>query len=112
MDGGLCSTVAVDSGNKKCLLNIKELFPIKNDSLTDVEKESIYQILMRHSAIISGNKADIGEARDVQHFVNTGDHAPSRVPPRRVPFHKRDVVQKEVESMLASDVIEPSSSPW
>ena len=112
MDGGLCSTVTVDSGNNKCLLNIKELFPIKNDSLTDVEKESIYQILMRHNAIISGNKADLGEARDVQHFINTGDHAPIRVSPRRLPFHKRDVVQKEVESMLASDVIEPSSSPW
>ena len=67
---------------------------------------------MRHSAIISGNKADLGEARDVQHFINTGDHAPIRVPPRRLPFHKRDVVQKELESMLASDLIKPSSSPW
>ena len=67
---------------------------------------------MRHSAIISRNKADLGEARDVQHFIDTGDHAPIRVPPRRLPFHKRDVVQKEVESMMASDVIEPSSSPW
>ena len=51
---------------------------------------------MRHSAIISRNKADLGEARDVQHFIDTGDHAPIRVPPRRLPFHKRDVVQKEV----------------
>ena len=102
----------MDSGNKKCLPNIKELFPIRNDSLTDAEKESIYQILMRHSAIISGNKADLGEARDVQHFIDTGDHAPIRVPPRRLPFHKRDVVQKEVESMMASDVIEPSTPPW
>ena len=85
---------------------------MRNDSLTDAEKESIYQILMRHSAIISRNKADLGEARDVQHFIDTGDHAPIRVPPRRLPFHKRDVVQKEVESMMASDVIKPSSSPW
>ena len=67
---------------------------------------------MRHSAIISRNKADQGEARDVQHFINKGDHAPIRFPPRWFPFHKRDVVQKEVESMMASDVIEPSSSPW
>ena len=67
---------------------------------------------MRHSAIISRNKADQGEARDVQHFIDTGDHAPIRVPPRRLPFHKRDVVQKEVEPMMASDVIEPSSPPW
>ena len=67
---------------------------------------------MRHSAIISRNKADLGEARDVQHFIDTGDHAPIRVPPRRLPFHKRDVVQKEVGSMMASDVIESSSPPW
>ena len=67
---------------------------------------------MRHSAIISRNKADLGEARDVQHFIDTGDHAPIRVPPRRLPFHKRDVVQKEVKPMMASDVIEPSLSPW
>ena len=110
--GGFCSTATVDSGNKTCLPIIKELFPISNDSLTDVEKESIYHILMRHSTVISGNKADLGEAKAVQHFIDTGDHAPIRVPPRRLPFHKRDVVQKEVESMLASDVVEPSSSPW
>ena len=112
MDGGLCSTATVDSGNKKCLLRYQRTIPIRNDSLTDAEKESIYQMLMRHSAIISRNKADLGEARGVQHFIDTGDHAPIRVPPRRLPFHKRDVVQKEVESMMASDVIEPSSSPW
>ena len=28
MDGGLCSTATVDSGNKKCLPNIKELFQL------------------------------------------------------------------------------------
>ena len=42
MDRGLCSTVTIDSGNKKHLPNMKELFPIKNDSLTDAEKESTF----------------------------------------------------------------------
>ena len=34
---------------------------------------------MRHRAIISGNKADLGEVGDVQHLIDTGDHAPIRV---------------------------------
>ena len=92
----------MDSGNKKCLPNIKELFPIRNNSLTDAEKESIYQILMRHSAIISRNKADLGEARDVQ-LLST------RVTMPQLEFQ---LEFPQLESMMASDVIEPSSPPW
>ena len=75
------------------------------------EKESVYKVLSRHTAVVFENKADLGEAKEVQHSINTEEHPPIRVPPRRLPLFKRDVVRKEVESMLASDVIEHSTSP-
>ncbi|CAB3989094.1 Retrovirus-related Pol poly from transposon, partial, partial [Paramuricea clavata] len=110
--GGLCSVATPSPVTKENMDMVKELFPIVNDSLLESEKESVYKVLARHTLIVSENKTDLGEARDVQHFINTGQHIPVKATPRRFPFHKREVVREEVESMLASDVIEPSTSPW
>ena len=68
---------------------VKELFPIVNDSLSEHEKESVYRVLACHTAIVLGNKTDLEEARDVQHFINTDQHAPVKVIPCRFLFHKR-----------------------
>ena len=92
--------------------NIEELFPINNQSMTKSEKSSVYQVLSQHRTVISSSKADLGEAKEVEHFINTGNAAPIRIPPRRLPFHNREVVRKEVDTMIKSDVIEHSNSPW
>ena len=104
----MCSAVGCES----TLPPVKQLFPIDNPSLTEHEKESVYEILERHPAVISGSKSDLGEAKEVEHSIDTGDQPPIRIPPRRLPIHKRDVIKKEVEAMLKDDIIEHSYSPW
>ena len=54
----------------------------------------------------------MGHLTSVEHSIDTGDTHPIRVPPRRLPFQRREEVQREVETMLNSDIIEPSNSPW
>ena len=48
----------------------------------------------------------------IEHDVNTGTARPVRLPPYRLPHAYRDTVKKEIEEMLQSGIIEPSSSEW
>ena len=38
--------------------------------------------------------------------------SPVRVPPRRIPAHYRDTVEKQIQQMLEQGIIEESCSPW
>ena len=70
----------------------EELIPINNSSLTKSEKSSVYQVLSQNPAVISSRKADLGEAKEVEHFINTGNAAPIRIPPRTLPFRAQERV--------------------
>ena len=54
----------------------------------------------------------LGRTGLVKHCVETGNAAPIRQPPRRLPFHKRVEAQAEVNDMLDQGVISPSKSAW
>jgi hypothetical protein len=72
----------------------------------------VYEVLLKHPRVVSGGKLDLGEARGIEHRIDTGDTTPIRVPMRHLPFHKCETIRKEVDAMIDSDVIEPSYSPW
>lgn len=88
------------------------LFKKENPSLSIGQKETMYSILSRYIGAVSRGKSDLGELKTNQHSIDTGEARPIRVPTRRLLFHQRQEVRKEVEALLASDVIRPSESPW
>ena len=45
------------------------------------------------------------------HFIPTTGN-PVKVPPRRVPAHYREEVNRQIQTMLEQGIIEESSSPW
>ena len=91
---------------------IAELFRIENPSIPNNQKERIYDLPARHGHVVSRGPHDLGEVTEVKHSIPTRDSSPIRVQPRRVPFQKRREIRQEIEVILASDVIEPSTSPW
>ncbi|UYV84065.1 hypothetical protein LAZ67_X001038, partial [Cordylochernes scorpioides] len=48
----------------------------------------------------------------VKHRIHTGDHPPIKQRPYRVSKREREIMQKEVDTMLERKVIQPSESPW
>ncbi len=48
----------------------------------------------------------------VTHSIDTGEHRPIRLPPRRLPITNQDVEKSEVQKMLDKEVIEPCQSSW
>ena len=54
----------------------------------------------------------LGEVREVQHGIVTGDSPPIRQPVRRVPFALREKVAGLVNDMLSGGIIRESDSPW
>ncbi|KAI8506654.1 hypothetical protein Bbelb_160810 [Branchiostoma belcheri] len=42
----------------------------------------------------------------------TGDCPPIKQRPHRTPLHRQAEIHRQVDTMLADDVIEPSQSPW
>ena len=47
-----------------------------------------------------------------EHFIDTGNAIPVKVPPRPIPFHYTERVTKQLEDMAKEGIIRPSNSPW
>ena len=52
-----------------------------------------------------------GETEVAFHYITTTG-TPVRVPPRRIPGHYRQEIEKQINTMLEQGIIEESSSPW
>ena len=52
-----------------------------------------------------------GVTKEAYHFIPTTGN-PVRVPPRRIPAHYREEVDRQIRRMLEQGAIEESSSPW
>ena len=64
------------------------------------------------SDIFSTGPHDLGCTDLVQHRIHTGEAAPIRQQPRRLPLCKREEAKRAIKEMKELGVIEPSTSPW
>ena len=80
--------------------------------LSETGKASLEHLVTQYSDIFSKNEADIGKTTMLEHRIETGDAAPVRQSPRRIPMRLREEVERQKEKMLQNGIIEESSSPW
>lgn len=80
--------------------------------MTEVEKEELKDLLWQYQDVFSKNNQDIGRTHRVEHRIETGNAAPIRTQPRRLPIGKKKTEQEEVQKMLDNGIIEPSRSAW
>jgi len=80
--------------------------------LNKVQHQQVSNLLMDFHHCFEGGDQEHGQTSLVKHKIDTGDHSPIKVPPRRLGWTQRRALSEEVDKMLSKGVIEPSDSPW
>lgn len=78
-------------------------------SLSLVEKQKLERLLLDYSDVFSD---ELGYVDVVSHKIDTGNNAPIKQRPRRLPYTYREETSKHVNEMLDQNVIQPSTSAW
>ena len=104
----------LDSGGNANLNRISEQNELQFDleSLKPEERDQMSVLLKEYQDIFATNLSEIGLTSQTEHKIETGDAAPIKQLPRRLPNALKPVVEEQVQEMLQNDVIEPSKSPW
>ena len=74
-----------------------------------LEKLKLERLLWDYSDVFSD---ELGYVDVVNHKIDTGDNAPIKQRPRRLPYTYRNETSKHVKEMLDQNVIQPSTSAW
>lgn len=78
-------------------------------SLSASERNILLQTLLKYSDVFDKK---LGHTNVISHKIDTGDAAPIRQYPRRLPYALREETDNQVTDMLQQGVIQPSHSPW
>ena len=93
-------------------VHLQPLIDGVSTTLGNSEKHELSSLLNEYQDVFMAPDGKLKRTTVAEHYINTGDAKPIRVPCRRIPMFKRRIIQKEIEKMLEQDVIEPSTSYW
>ena len=120
---GLCEEVEVGAlpgpqhiesseGNEALPVHLQELSEVSCDGLNVEQRQQVEDLLKAYADVFAASDCDLGHTSLMQHNIETGDSRPVKVPPRRIPIHKRQAAEEMVDQMAKQGLIEPSQSPW
>ncbi len=72
----------------------------------------LHSLLEEFKDIFAVRPGDIGRTSIVRHKIDTGNSAPVKLPPRRLPLQQHEEVSQLIEDMSSKGVIEPAEGPW
>ncbi|XP_056003608.1 uncharacterized protein LOC130049700 [Ostrea edulis] len=91
--------------------NLHVLYEKSSVGLTEEQKSKLFEMLVSYRDIFVGPDGKFGRTKLVKHSIDTGDSKPIKIPPRRLPYAQKEIVEKEIQKMLDNSIIEPSESP-
>ena len=71
--------------------------------------KTLESVLNDHAALL---RCQLGKTNVTKHVTDTGDATPVKVPPRPIPFHYSEQVQRQLKDMAEEGIIRPSNSSW
>ena len=85
----------------------------EEDEEVSVEfRQKIEELVRDNSEIFAEKDAELGNTKLIKMNIETGDHDPINLKAYRPAFHKRQIIEEQIEDMLKAGVIEQSRSPW
>jgi hypothetical protein len=91
---------------------IREILKAHENEIGKEEYKDLENILHRYKRIFSCSSTDVGRITIQKHQIETGDHQPIALNPRRVPKHLEDKVDDLVKDLEEKRIITPVVSPW
>ena len=98
------------SQSKHAMLH-KLAFP-SDGQLSPNQSHALLSVLTAYADVFAEAPDDVGRTSMIQHRIHTGDTAPIRQQPHRIPAAQRKEAQSLVQEMLQKDTIQPSNSSW
>uniref|UniRef100_A0A5S6Q3W1 Reverse transcriptase n=1 Tax=Trichuris muris TaxID=70415 RepID=A0A5S6Q3W1_TRIMR len=86
---------------------IPEVGGVNKEKLADLQR-----LLWEMREAVAAPGGNIGRTFMVKHKIKMGNAKPVRVPPRRIPYARRQEVKTLVDQMLQEGIVEPACSPW
>jgi hypothetical protein len=91
---------------------LRQLLEACKDNLTVDQLEQVWQLISTYHTVFSISDTDVGHTDLIEHRIVTTDDVPVKIPPRRLPIAKREVVQQEIDRWLKLGIIRESHSPY
>lgn len=90
---------------------MSSLLERSNPELDETQRQLLQDFLEKNQNVFA-KPGELGRTTYTYHQIDTGNQKPIKQPIRRVPYHKRLEITKQVQEMLDQGVISPSESPW
>ena len=81
-------------------------------TLSKSQTLELKQLLTKYSDRFHIPGTKLGKTDIIKHEIDTGNTHPIKIPPRREPPHKHEIIEQEVEKLLHQNLISHSVSPW
>lgn len=82
------------------------------NSCNKEEREALQNLLCSKHHVFALTDHELGEVDLVEHKIEMTDHRPFRTPPQRLPYALRTELELEIDKLMSSGCIEPSTSPY
>lgn len=91
--------------------HLTDLYKRASEGMPMKQKRQVSSLLSKYATVFSESDHNLGRTGIIKYRIPTGDARPIKQPPRRVPVHMQEVVERQMDQMLSDGVIQPSSSP-
>ena len=113
---GLSNTTRTKSADVNNITSVHGLesnaIPQIKAELNQTTRSQLNEFLDKHHAIFAQTDLDLGKTHLTEVNLNTGDSAPIKSRPYRLPFSQRPVLEKHLDDLLKAKIIKRSCSPW
>ena len=82
---------------------------LEGGEINKKHKDELKKCLSRWSEVLTDKP---GKTDILRHDIVTGDAPPVRSVPYQVPMKWKHKFREEIESLVAQDILRPSTSPW
>ena len=92
--------------------HLESLYNNAKQNLDEKQGIMLMKFLSSYQDVFAKPDGQLGVTHLVTHSIDTGDAAPIKQPPRRLPWSRQAIADQEVDKMLKQGIIEESDSPW